>query len=106
VELPRSSLGDAAEYLAEGVTLSVLSFGNEVLTARLPEFVEVEVANSGPSIKNERTDGKQLKTAVLANGAALQVPSHPQPFSVTQPRAEAPFLIRCPGTSRTGTSWL
>lgn len=51
VELPRSALGTAASFLAEGVRLNVLSFGSEVLTATLPEFVDVEVANSGPSMK-------------------------------------------------------
>jgi elongation factor P len=51
VELPRSVLGDAAAFLSEGCRLTVCSFGTEVLTASLPEFVEVEVANSGPSMK-------------------------------------------------------
>lgn len=77
VELPVSCLSDAERrFLADGVTVRVSSFGDEVLTASLPEFVEVEVTNSGPSMKNERTDGKQLKTAVLANGAAVQVPGY------------------------------
>ena len=51
VELPRQVVGSAAAFLAEGGRLTLCSFGTEVLTARLPEFVELEVADSGPSMK-------------------------------------------------------
>ncbi len=130
MELPRAALGDAAAFLSEGVRLRVCTFGAEVLTARLPEFVEVEVQNSGPSIKvraaahvsqglhsadacaararslqNERTDGKQLKGATLTNGAtvqarALQLRPSTRLVVVTQ----AITCRRCLVTSRTATS--
>jgi hypothetical protein len=38
--------------------------------------VEVTVRNSGPSGKNDRVDGKQLKVAETTNGAAVMVPGY------------------------------
>ena len=76
LELPRSVLGSSAEFLSDGVLIRVSSFGKEILAAALPETVELEVASCGPSMKNERTDGKQLKGATMVNGAEVQVPGY------------------------------
>lgn len=77
--------------------MTTSSFGSEVLTARLPEQVELAVQSCGPSAKarardagarqaacahltpvsqNDRIDGKQLKAAMLVNGASVQVPGY------------------------------
>ena len=95
LELADSLLGPAAAFLTEGVQVTTSSFGSEVLTARLPEQVELAVQSCGPSAKarardagarqaahltpisqNDRIDGKQLKAATLVNGASVQVPGY------------------------------
>jgi elongation factor P len=76
LELQRSVLGGSADFLADGVLIRVSSFGKEILAASLPDTVELEVATCGATMKNERTDGKQLKAAQLVNGAEVQVPGY------------------------------
>jgi translation elongation factor P/translation initiation factor 5A len=51
LELPRTALGEAAPFLVEGCAVRVMSFNSEILSASLPEFVEIAVADSGPSMK-------------------------------------------------------
>ena len=44
----------------------------EVVSAALPELVELEIASAGPTMKTERADGRMLKVAQLKNGATVQ----------------------------------
>lgn len=74
-ELPLSLLGPSGAFLGEGVPVTLARAPDgSVLTAALPETVEGVVASTGASMRNERSDGRQTKPAVLANGATVSVP--------------------------------
>ena len=68
-----SQLGDALNYLKEGVSVEVSSYKGEVVDIELPITVELEVAETEPGFKGDTaTAGSKL--AKLETGVTLQVP--------------------------------
>ena len=68
-----SQLGDALNYLKEGVSVEVSSYKGEVVDIELPITVELEVAEAEPGFKGDTaTAGSKL--AKLETGVTLQVP--------------------------------
>ncbi|MCE2392973.1 MAG: elongation factor P [Proteobacteria bacterium] len=69
VEIGLSGI-DGADLLADGCEVEVLVHNGVPVSAQLPNFVELEVAETDPPEK-----GGKLKPARLETGAGLQVPS-------------------------------
>jgi len=68
-----SQLGDALNYLKEGVSVEVSSYKGEVVDIELPITVELEVTEAEPGFKGDTaTAGSKL--AKLETGLTLQVP--------------------------------
>lgn len=71
--LSTSQLGDAVNYLKEGMSLEVSSYKGEVIGVELPITIELEVADTEPGFKgNTATAG--TKPARLETGITVQVP--------------------------------
>jgi len=68
-----SQLGDALNYLKEGVSVEVSSYKGEVVDIELPITVELEVAETEPGFKGDTATGGS-KLAKLETGVTLQVP--------------------------------
>jgi elongation factor P len=66
-------LGDAINYLKEGMTLEMLSYKNEPVGVELPVAVELKVAETGPGFKGD-TATAGSKPATLETGLVIQVP--------------------------------
>lgn len=68
-----SQLGDAINYLKEGMSLEVSSYGGELVGVELPITVELEVIETGPGFRGDTaTTGN--KPAKLETGITIQVP--------------------------------
>ena len=68
-----SQLGDAINYLKEGMSLQVSSYKGELVGVELPITVELQVTETGPSFKGDTaTTGN--KPAKLETGITIQVP--------------------------------
>ena len=68
-----SQLGDALNYLKEGMSLEVSSYKGELVDVELPITVELEVVQTEPGFKgNTATAGN--KPAKLETGLKIQVP--------------------------------
>jgi len=68
-----SQLGDAVNYLKEGMSLEVSSYKGEVLSVELPVAVELQIIETGPSFRGDTaTSGN--KPAKLETGITIQVP--------------------------------
>jgi len=68
-----SQLGDALNYLKEGMSLEVSSYKGELVGVELPITVELEVTQTEPGFKgNTATAG--TKPAKLETGLKIQVP--------------------------------
>ncbi len=66
-------LGDAVNYLKDGMTLEVLTYGDEPIGAEVPLSVELVVVDAAPGFKGDTAAGG-TKPATLETGLAIQVP--------------------------------
>ena len=72
--LNEDMLGDAMEFLVEGVLLQVRKFNGNPIGLQLPIFVELDVAETEPGIKGDTGSGSVTKTAKLETGLEIRVP--------------------------------
>ena len=72
--LHEDMLGDAMEFLVEGVLLQVRKFNGNPIGLQLPIFVELDVAETEPGIKGDTGSGSVTKTAKLETGLEIRVP--------------------------------
>ena len=71
--LTAEQLGDAVLYLPENLNVKVLFFNQQPVTAEVPNFVELTVAQAEPGVKGDTASGGS-KPATLETGAVIQVP--------------------------------
>jgi len=71
--LSASQLGDALNYLKEGMSLEVSSYKGELVGVELPITVELKVTQTGPGFKGD-TATAGTKPAKLETGLKIQVP--------------------------------
>jgi elongation factor P len=71
--LSTSQLGDAINYIKEGMSLEVSSYKGEVVTVEMPITVELEVTDTDPGFKGDTATGG-TKLARLETGITIQVP--------------------------------
>ncbi len=71
--LTADQLGDAVLYLTENMNVKVLFFNQQPVTAEVPNFVELTVAQTEPGVKGDTASGGS-KPATLETGAVIQVP--------------------------------
>lgn len=71
--LNASQLGDALNFLKEGMSLEVSSYKGELVGVELPITVELEVTQTEPGFKGD-TATAGTKPAKLETGLSLQVP--------------------------------
>jgi elongation factor P len=73
IMLTEEQVGEARLYLVENLNLKILFFNQAPLTVELPNFVELEVAQTEPGVKGDTAAGG-TKPATLESGATIQVP--------------------------------
>ncbi|MBA7706391.1 Elongation factor P [subsurface metagenome] len=71
--LTSSQMGDALNYLKEGVSAEVSSYKGEVVDIEMPITVELEVTKTEPGFKGNTATGG-TKPAKLETGLTIQVP--------------------------------
>ena len=72
-EVERESLGDAINYLADGLACELTFYEGKAISVELPTSVVREVSYTEPAVKGD-TSGKVMKPAKIANGFQVQVP--------------------------------
>jgi len=73
IALSTNQLGDALNYLKEGISVEVSSYKGEVIGVELPITVELEVIETGPGFKGDTATAGN-KSAKLETGLTIQVP--------------------------------
>ncbi len=74
VSISNDILGGGAGYLKDSLTCTVLFFNDRAVGVTLPNFVEVEVAETEPGARGDTTAGNVTKPAKIESGAEVQVP--------------------------------
>jgi elongation factor P len=67
-------VGDALEFLVEGVLLQLRKFNGNPIGLQLPIFVELDVAETEPGVKGDSSSGSVTKVAKMETGLELRVP--------------------------------
>lgn len=76
IPVPMSTLGDQGSFLKDESEIVALTASGETLGYELPNFVELEVAETDPGFKGDTVSGGSTKPAKLETGATIQVPFH------------------------------
>ena len=71
--LNASQLGDALNYIKEGMSLEVSSYKGELVGVELPITVELQVTETDPGFKGDTATAGN-KSAKLETGTTIQVP--------------------------------
>ncbi|MEW6387299.1 MAG: elongation factor P [Thermodesulfobacteriota bacterium] len=73
IMLTAEQVGEPRLFLAENLNLKVLFFNQQPIAVELPNFVELEVAQTEPGVRGDTATGGN-KPATLESGAVIQVP--------------------------------
>lgn len=73
--LNRELIGDAVQFLQDGMTVTIESFEEQPISVTLPEHVVLEVVEADAVVKGQ-TASASYKPAVLSNGVRTMVPPH------------------------------
>ena len=71
--LSQEQLGNAINYLKEGMSLDILTYKDEPISVELPNSVELEVVETDPGFKGDTATAGN-KPAKLETGITIQVP--------------------------------
>ncbi|MBK9625626.1 MAG: elongation factor P [Rhodocyclaceae bacterium] len=72
-EVEGDNLGDALNYLEDGMTLDVIFYEGKAISVEMPNSVVREVIYTEPAVKGD-TSGKVMKPAKISTGFQLPVP--------------------------------
>ena len=73
ISISAEALGDSSKWLLENMSIEVLLFQENIIGIELPNFVEMEVIETEPSVKGDTATGA-TKLAKLVTGVSVQVP--------------------------------
>ncbi|KKW29798.1 MAG: Elongation factor P [Candidatus Uhrbacteria bacterium GW2011_GWD2_52_7] len=74
VMLGRDLVGDDAQYLKEGLDVTVIMHGEKAISMELPLKIEYTIAETEPAVKGDTASGNVLKEAKMDNGLIVRVP--------------------------------
>jgi elongation factor P len=72
-DIEAENMGDAINYLEDGMTVEVVFYDGKAISVELPTTVVREITWTEPAVKGD-TSGKVLKPAKLATGFEIPVP--------------------------------
>jgi elongation factor P len=72
-EVEGENLGDAINYLEDGMACEIVFYNEKAISVDLPTTVVREVVYTEPAVKGD-TSGKVLKPAKIATGFLISVP--------------------------------
>ncbi len=75
ITLSRDFVGDAADFLQDGMVVNVSSYEGKPLSIQLPDTVVLTITEADPVVKGQ-TASSSFKPAVLENGMRVMVPPH------------------------------
>jgi elongation factor P len=75
ITLPRDLLGDAAEFLQDGMDVVLELWEERPISVELPEQVEATIVDADAVVRGQ-TASSSFKPAMLDNGVRVMVPPH------------------------------
>lgn len=75
ITLGKDFIGDAVNFIKEGMIVDVSSYEGKPISIDLPETVVLEITEADPVVKGQ-TASSSFKPAILENGLKIMVPPH------------------------------
>lgn len=75
VQIDRELIGEPADFLQDGMVVTVLFYETEALSVELPQTVVMELVEADPVVKGQ-TASSSYKPGKLANGRRVLIPPH------------------------------
>jgi len=75
VMVPPDIVGDYANYLQEGMVVSLALHEGVAVSIEIPQKVTLEITDTEPAMKGQTASGS-FKPAMLSNGVRTMVPTH------------------------------
>ncbi len=75
VSLPKDLLGEAAEFLQDGMDVVMELYNERPISVQLPDQIEATIVEADAVVKGQ-TASSSYKPAVLDNGVRVMVPPH------------------------------
>jgi elongation factor P len=72
--LHEEMLGDALDFLTDGLIVQVMRFNGHVIGLQMPQQVELTVTYTEPGIRGDTASGSVNKAATLETGIQVRVP--------------------------------
>ena len=79
IQLAADKLGDALDFLVDGLMIQVDKFNGNPIGIQLPQIVELKVDYTEPAIKGSTASGGATKPARLETGLEIRVPFFLEP---------------------------
>lgn len=79
IQLASEKLGDALDFLVDGLMIQVDKFNGNPIGIQLPQVVELKVDYTEPAIKGSTASGGATKPARLETGLEIRVPFFLEP---------------------------
>ena len=73
-EVEAENMGDALNYLQDGMTVEVVFYEGKALSVDLPTMIIRKIVYTEPAVKGDTSSGKVMKQAKIETGYELQVP--------------------------------
>ncbi len=73
IEVPRSILGEDANYVKEGIDISIDFYEGEIIGITLPEKIEYKIIETSEAVKGNTATNAQ-KDATIETGKVIKVP--------------------------------
>lgn len=74
VTLGRDLVGEDADYLKEGLDVTVIMHGDKAISMEVPLKIEYTITETEPAVKGDTASGNVLKDAKMDNGLMVRVP--------------------------------
>jgi elongation factor P len=74
LSLSREMMGDALDFMVEGVVIPVHKFNGNPIGLELPAQVELSVTYTEPGVRGDTSSGSVTKPATLETGIEIRVP--------------------------------
>lgn len=74
VSMSSEEVGDMAQYLIEGLEVTLLLHDGRPITLELPKKMTLKVESAPPGVKGDTASGRVTKEAIMTGGAKVQVP--------------------------------
>ena len=75
INLPKELLGDAADFLQDGMEVTLEMYEERPISVQLPDTIEATVVEADAVVKGQ-TASASYKPAILDNGVRVMVPPH------------------------------